>query len=188
MKRLIIIGLIALAGTAWASEPPSSPASAADYDRDGWKHWEDFDRDCQNTRHELLIARSLVEVTYTAPSGCYVATGAWQGPFTGEIHTEAEQVDVDHVIALRYAHQYGGFRWAPLLKKVFANDPENLLVVSRGENRSKGWRGPSEYMPPNRHFHCEYARLWLHLIRKYGIEAPEADSRVIMDIVSACRN
>lgn len=178
MKRIVIIALVALLPAVWAAE--------SDYSREDWGSWEDFDQDCQNTRHELLISQSLVEVTYTTDSGCYVATGVWEGPFTGDVYLDAGQVDIDHIIALRYAHEYGGARWSPLLKKVFANDPENLLVVDRGENRSKGWRGPSEYMPPNRDYHCEYARLWLHMLRKYELDAPPADKLAITGMLSRC--
>ena len=32
------------------------PANAAEkYNRDDWPRWIDADRDCQNTRHEILI-------------------------------------------------------------------------------------------------------------------------------------
>ena len=44
------------------------------YDRDDWRHWEDFDGDCQNTRHELLIVSSIFPVTFTNARGCTVAT------------------------------------------------------------------------------------------------------------------
>ncbi|MEX1196364.1 MAG: DUF1524 domain-containing protein [Pseudohongiellaceae bacterium] len=159
---------------------------AGEYDRGDWTHWEDFDSDCQNTRHELLIRKSLIPVTFTSDTGCYVATGAWHGPFTGQVYTQATQLDVDHVIALRYAHEYGGAEWPPLLKKVFANDPENLLAVERGENRSKGWDGPSQYMPPDESYHCEYARLWLHLVRKYELEPAPADKLAITGTLGRC--
>lgn len=161
-------------------------ALAQDYNRSDWNHWEDFDRDCQNTRHELLIAQSLVEVTYTSDSRCYVATGAWQGPYTGKVFTSASEVQIDHVIALRYAHEYGGATWSPLLKKVFANDPDNLLISEARENQSKGWRGPSNYMPPIPRFHCEYARIWLHLVRKYELQIAVIDALVISATVKRC--
>ena len=59
------------------------------YDRSTWKHWEDFDGDCQNTRHELLIASSEVPVTFTSPTGCTVSTGQWLDPYTGDTYTLA---------------------------------------------------------------------------------------------------
>jgi len=78
------------------------------YDRDDWPHWKDFDGDCQNTRHELLIAESLWNVTFTSESNCTTNTGIWVGPYTGEVFTFASDVDIDHVIPLKYAHDHGG--------------------------------------------------------------------------------
>lgn len=67
MMRLFIIALVVLL--------PAALPAATEYDREDWAHWEDFDQDCQNTRHELLISLSLVEVKFTSDSGCYVSTG-----------------------------------------------------------------------------------------------------------------
>jgi 3-isopropylmalate dehydratase small subunit len=68
-----------------------------------------------------------------------VATGIWLGPFTGEVFTLASDVDIDHIIPLRYAHGHSGADWSPLLKKVFANDPDNILVTKDNANQTKGY-------------------------------------------------
>jgi hypothetical protein len=125
------------------------------YDRSTWKHWEDFDGDCQNTRHELLIASSEVPVTFTSSTGCTVATGQWLDPYTGDTYTLASDLDIDHVIPLNYAHLHGGAIWSAFVKKLFANDPENLLAVDDGENQSKSAKGPSQWLPPDESNHCE---------------------------------
>ena len=86
------------------------------YDRDDW---EDFDGDCQNTRHELLIATSEVGVTFTKASKCTVATGQWLDPYTGNTYTLASDLDIDHVIPLNFAHRHGGAVWSAFVKKLF---------------------------------------------------------------------
>ena len=45
------------------------------YDRDDWKHWVDEDKDCQNTRHEVLIEESLAKVAFKTDRKCQVANG-----------------------------------------------------------------------------------------------------------------
>ena len=50
------------------------------YDRDGWKHWEDFDGDCQNTRQELLIVSSIIPVTSRTPEAAPWRRGSGWGP------------------------------------------------------------------------------------------------------------
>ena len=158
------------------------------YNRSEWAHWADFDRNCLNTRQEALVIGSLVPVQFAIGNDCLVSSGAWYDPFTGVVFTRAEQVDVDHIVPLAYAHQHGGANWSPLLKKVFANDTENLLIVSLSQNRSKGAAGPAQYLPPNQRFHCEYARLWLHLGRKYELTLAGADVLVITSLLNECRS
>jgi hypothetical protein len=156
------------------------------YDRDDWKHWEDFDGDCQNTRHELLIATSEVGVTFTKASKCTVATGQWLDPYTGNTYTLASDLDIDHVIPLNYAHRHGGAVWSAFVKKLFANDPENLLVVDGGENQSKSAQGPAEWMLPSESYHCEYVRKWHFLVKKYELVLAAEDSGAISQVLGAC--
>ncbi|MDA1369855.1 MAG: DUF1524 domain-containing protein [Proteobacteria bacterium] len=156
------------------------------YDRDDWKHWEDFDKDCQNTRHELLISSSEVAVTFTSSTGCTVSTGQWLDPYTGGTYTLASDLDIDHVIPLNYAHLHGGAVWSPFVKKLFANDPENLLAVDDGENQSKSAKGPSEWMPPDVNYHCEYVRKWDFLANKYELVLSAEDLDRVKAVLAGC--
>lgn len=110
----------------------------------------------------------------------------WIGPYTGQVFTIASDVDIDHIIPLKYAHDHGGALWSPLLKKVFANDPDNLLVTEDNANQSKGAKGPSEYMPPLTSYHCEYMRRWRFLASKYELEIDRRDADLITLTLRGC--
>lgn len=164
----------------------ASELSILTYDRDSWSHWEDFDGDCQNTRHELLIASSEAPISFTSASNCTVSTGQWHDPYTGDTYTIASDLDIDHVIPLKYAHDHGGAIWSEFVKRLFANDPENLLAVDDGQNQLKSANGPSEWMPPNGSYHCEYARKWSFLTAKYELDIESGDLQRIEEILQGC--
>ena len=137
------------------------------YNRDDWYHWIDADGDCQDTRAEVLIRDSLKPVTYHSNAKCRVTGGLWELPFTGGAVTNAQQLDIDHIIPLKWAHGHGGDRWSSAKKSAFANDPDNLLATSSSANRSKGAKGPDQWLPSINK--CRYAQRWMQLIEKYGL-------------------
>ena len=55
------------------------------YNRKKYRHWIDEDRDCQNTRNEVLIQESLDPVTCKSSKGCKVSSGKWHGSFTSKL-------------------------------------------------------------------------------------------------------
>lgn len=136
------------------------------YDRDDWGGWIDEDGDCQNTRAEILIRDSQTKVSF---DGCRVVSGLWNLPYSGGSTTGASQIYIDHIIPLKWAHGHGGDRWSRTKKRAFANDPENLLATSSSANRSKGAKGPDQWMPAINK--CGYAQRWERLIEKYGLVA-----------------
>jgi 5-methylcytosine-specific restriction endonuclease McrA len=138
----------------------------ADYDRADWKHWIDADSDCQDTRQEILIRDSLIPVELSE-NGCRVVAGVWQGQYTGEVFTRPKALDIDHIVPLKWAYKHGGENWSPLLRQVFANDPENLLAVKASANRAKGAKGPDEYMPEQNQ--CMYLQQWRSIVGRYGL-------------------
>jgi hypothetical protein len=98
---------------------------------------------------------------------CKVTSGLWELPYTGGQVTDASQLDIDHVIPLKWAHGHGGDRWAPAKKRAFANDPDNLLPVYYSANRSKGSKGPDDWMPATDQ--CGYIKRWERLLEKYQL-------------------
>jgi hypothetical protein len=139
------------------------------YNRDDWGGWIDADGDCQDTRAEILIRDSLQPVKFRAGRECSVSSGLWLLPHTGGTLTNARQLDIDHIIPLKWAHGHGGDRWTADRKRAFANDPANLLATSASANRSKGAKGPDQWMPSIDQ--CMYAKRWESLLGKYQLAA-----------------
>lgn len=165
------------------------------YDRAEWKHWESFGSSCWNVREEALYRQAekgtikLLDknknITKDKNQACYVASGKWVDPYSNEVFTQPAELDLDHIIPLSFAAQHGGQTWSPEIKKQFANDiEENLLIVSARENRSKSDKGPSKYMPVNDDYHCQYAIKWINISNKYKLSITENDYNKLSETLS----
>ena len=118
----------------------------------------------QNTGNLGLTTENVGEA---ASFGCRVVSGLWNLPYSGGSKTSASEIDIDHIIPLKWAHGHGADKWSAAKKRTFANDPDNLLATSSSANRSKGAKGPDEWMPAINK--CSYAQRWEGLIEKYGL-------------------
>ena len=80
------------------------PVNLPQYDRANWKHWTDDDRDCQNARHEVLVAESLITPAFRTDKGCIVEAGQWLAPYSAITVTDPGDLDIDHMVPLHNAH------------------------------------------------------------------------------------
>jgi hypothetical protein len=111
MARLFIF-LFLLSNTALA------------YNRADYKHWIDADKDCQNTRQEVLIEESISPLVLNK-KGCKVLKGAWMDYYTKKIITNPTKLDIDHLVPLAEVDRSGGNKWSKKKKMQYANDLTN---------------------------------------------------------------
>ena len=169
------------------TKPKDNLPQGERYDRDAWEHWVDDDNDCQNTRAEVLISHSATPVLYNnIIKRCYVTRGKWYGVYSGEYYYDDDDLDIDHIVPLAYAHAHGGDKWSAAQKRAFANDMDNLLPVSASLNRQKSAKGPTDWMPPYQPYRCEYLGEFDGIMKKYSLEYFPHELRVINKMKSAC--
>lgn len=157
-----------------------SVSSTQNYQRKAWKHWTDSDRNCLNTRNEILKAQSLIPVTMNK-RGCKVVAGKWNDYYFPETHTLAKNVDIDHLVPLKNAHDTGGAIWSKKQKEAFANDPQNLVITYRAYNRQKGSKGIDRWLPVHRNYACKYIKDWISIKAKYQLRLTTAELNTIKD-------
>ncbi|NQT25256.1 DUF1524 domain-containing protein [candidate division KSB1 bacterium] len=160
-----------------------------EYERSQWKHWIDADRDGQNTRTEVLIAESELPIAFDDSDSSKVLSGRWTDPYTGEVFTDPNKLDVDHMVPLGNAHRTDGWIWNFEMRMDYANDlenPEHLIAVKSSENRSKGAKGPDKWMPPNKAYHCEYVNNWVEIKTRWNLTITEAESTKIAEVRAHC--
>lgn len=189
MRRLTVLVavLVGCSGTTTTISSDCPQGDIPEYVRKDWGRWIDDDKDCQDTRQEVLIAESEVEVTFTDEKKCRVATGKWNDRYTGQVFTDPSKLDIDHMVALKDAHVSGGYAWDKELKRHYSNDlsnPWHLMAVSASANRSKGARGPDEWLPPNEAFRCEYVEEWSAVKENWELLMPERE--VIYFMLRVC--
>ena len=176
-------------GLAFSLEINEIAADLPKYVREDWKHWIDEDKDCQNTRHEVLIEESLKAVTFKSDKQCQVATGEWLAPFTGDTVTDATKLDVDHMIPLKNAHDSGGWAWDAGMKSAYANEmaySDHLIAVTASANRKKGAKGPEGWKPPNQDYWCDYAIDWVQIKADWGLSATKAEWTALQAMIATC--
>jgi len=166
----------------------SLPPYPIPYDRSLYGGWLDTDDDCQNTRMELLLSKSLVTATLDE-TGCRVISGEWFDPYTGRTITDPQEIDIDHFIPLSEAHRSGAATWSEEKRHLFGNDltPDGVLIpVLASTNRSKGSRGPDQWLPPNKSFHCQYANRWVNLKEIWFLTMDYQESKTLHELREKC--
>lgn len=173
-------------------EPPESYNRDADFG----KAWLDVDGNYCDTRNDIL-GQQLADVEFIpqseAPSRCRRAT-VWSGtlddPYSGRriefTRDNPNDVQIDHVVPLSWAWQNGAWQWTQDQRVAFANNPENLIAVDGAANQSKGAKGPSQWMPENSAFHCEYAERFTSVVAGNGLTLPDDDRDALASTLASC--
>ena len=169
--------------------PIGLPREEGTYDRKHWGGWIDADRDCQNTRAEVLIDESLGPVGFTDGRECVVVSGRWLAPYTGIVIGSAGELDIDHMVPLANAHRSGGWAWTSQEKKNYANSQSfdgHLIAVTASANRSKGARGPETWRPPDANHWCDYAINWIVVKNTWDLTATNDEWNALTEMLETC--
>lgn len=63
-----------------------------------------------------ILRESLTFVTFGQGNNCRVVGGLGFGMYLGKFFIEASNLDVDHIIPLKWAHSHGGWQWSALVE------------------------------------------------------------------------
>ena len=138
---------------------------------------------------EVLISESSIAVTFQSEDRCRVATGLWEGPYTGATVDDPGDLDVDHMVPLENAHRSGGWQWSPERKRQYANFlgyDNHLIATTSGANRSKGSKGPEEWRPPLEDYWCTYATDWVSIKNEWGLTVSEDEYVALSEMLATC--
>ncbi len=155
----------ALDGLAVIARPAPDPG----YRRAAFgRAWADTDHDGCSQRRDALAAavdrtRPFTEVRRGACAST-VTAGTWTDPYTGQSLTftdltrgdQAQQLPIDHVVALALAYRYGASAWTADRRLTYATDLANLQPTSRASNLAKSDHDASAWQP-RAPYQCAYA-------------------------------
>lgn len=162
-------------GQSYTSQPKPKPKpevaleASTKYSRGEFgKGWADENKDCQNTRQEILISLSTAPVRFSDDRECRVIFGRWISMYSGEVIFDASKLDIDHIVPLKWAWDHGADKWSKEKREQFANDPINLVAAEASLNRQKGAKGLEEWQPPKNQ--TQYKARFERVLKKYGIQ------------------
>lgn len=142
--------------------------------------WQDYDGDCQNTRAEVLISRSLSQVEFSRSDNCYVKSGKWIDYYTGIIYTNAKDIQIDHIISLKQHYEAIGSTLTHAQRVEYANEPTHFVIAKSSLNMSKGAKDLSEFIfrvaPQNK---CKYIKDYARVADANNITLDKSDMEVI---------
>lgn len=159
------------------AEPVLSPK----YDREFFPHWRDSDRNCRNTRDEVLVRDSSLRTT----GGCDITEGRWTSLYDGVTVYLASELEIDHVVALREAWISGAWAWSRDRRLAFANDlgyRGALLAVTESSHGPKKDKDPARWLPS--HGVCEFAIHWIAVKWRWQLTIDLQEKAALKELVT----
>lgn len=172
----------------WAFQKQGWPEPSESYDRRGqfgtWLGGRTYPS-CLNTRAQVLMRDSDGKVKLS-PNGCKVRQGVWHDPYGGMDHSDAGEIQVDHMVPLKNAYLSGAWKWDHKTRCAYTNFMANsfhLISVGGRENQQKGDGTPADWLPANAAYRCQYLKNWLSVKMIWGlIMNPEESEAIKHDI------
>lgn len=121
-------------------------------------------------------------MTFNTDDQCNVLNGEWYDPYSSETFTTSKDLDLDHIVPLKFAHGHGGDNWSRERKALFANDVDNSILAKASLNRQKGAKGLDEWLPPNFSYRCAYIARFNVVMTKYQLSF----KRIVNCLTHAC--
>ena len=174
------------------------PSRTPDYRRSAFgTAWADTDHDGCSQRRDALAAtvdrtRAFTERRRGACAHDVVA-GTWTDPYTGQALTltdltdphQAQQIPIDHVVALALAYRYGARSWTAERRLAFATDLSNLQPTSRATNVSKSDHDPAAWKP-RAPYQCAYATRYVAVKSRYQLPVDAAEKKALRAMLATC--
>lgn len=152
------------------------------YSRSKFTTWIDADKDCLNTRNEVLKRDSRTP----ARGGCKITSGTWISWLDGKKFTKPSSLDIDHLVPLAEAWDSGASAWTSTQRRSFANDlgyKWSLQAVTLSVNRSKSDRDIAEWLP-RAVTRCAYVQRWMAVKYRWNLSVDSEESYAIEVILN----
>lgn len=169
---------------------PVAAESNSGYDRNRYfGQWIDANKDCQNTRQEVLLQETRATAKYTSSRRCTVKSGKWVTTWDSKTHYSASTVQIDHLVPVHEAWGSGAKKWTQAKRVAFYNDisdKRTLNAQTSALNSSKGARGPEQWLPPKNR--CAYVRDWVAVKKRWGLSVDSVEKAALTRLAAACPN
>jgi hypothetical protein len=174
------------------------PRTATDYRRAAFGDaWTDTDGNGCNQRDDVLLRDVVASAPHTVgrQGSCDhdVLSGTWVDPYSGASITltdakepsQAESVQVDHIVALSVAWRYGARNWTAERRLQFANDLRELVASGGGSNQAKGGADAAQWQPISP-AQCGYAVRYITVKAAYALPTDRAEKQALTRMLATC--
>jgi hypothetical protein len=152
--------------------------------------WADVDRNGCDTRNDILN-RDLANRRWRERTRqCVVIEGDLTSPYTGSrihfVKEDADEVQIDHVVALGAAWRSGASTWDGARRTQFANDPLNLLAVDGDSNQTKGDEDAASWLPADASYQCRFVARQVAVKAKWQLWVTRPEHDAMARVLARC--
>jgi hypothetical protein len=157
------------------------------YKREQFKHWIGVGNGC-DSRKAVIISESIIKPT--VDKKCAITGGKWLSIYDNITVTEAGKLDVDHMVPLAESWDSGASKWDAKKREMYANDQtdlRHLIAVTGASNRSKSDRDPTDWLPTNKAYVCEYLTNWVSIKVRWSLSVDKKEKDAITAGLKPCK-